>query len=257
MYTIPRSNTVRIHRYEWEGWTDVADIAAAHNIALDLVSADWGQWLQKPDGTWPHGYITGSGLPMKFVRSDGTLTSVYQQLTNLTDDQLLPAQEGPEGLTGSQAVAVSQALIDASLAGNYSALTELHHVDYYASTPSLQVCLTGVIDYARSKSVPVWNADQWLSFTQTRHDANFSNIAWNAGAGVLSFNLTSAATGNTLSTILPLTYGGQTLQSVTVDGAPASFSVQTIKGTNRGVRRHGCRQSRRQRHLWRPDPHAD
>src|SRR5512143_1693512 len=162
-YTVPRSNTVRIHRYEWQGWTDPADIETTHNIALDDSFAGWGKRLQKPDGTWPHGYMTGSGLPMKFVRPDGTLTSVYQQLTNLTDDQLLPAQAGPEGLTGSQAVLVSQALLDASLAGNYSAQTELHHVDYYATTSSLQQWLTGDVDYARSKAVPIWNADRWLS----------------------------------------------------------------------------------------------
>ena len=70
-----------------QGWTDAADIAAAHGIALDTSFYHWGPWLQKPDGTWPHGYITGSGLPMKFVRADGTLTSVYQQLTEMADDQ--------------------------------------------------------------------------------------------------------------------------------------------------------------------------
>ena len=46
---------------------------------------------------------------------------------------------------------MSQGLIDASLAGNYSALTELHHVDYYASKPDLQAWLTGNIDYARQQ----------------------------------------------------------------------------------------------------------
>ena len=33
----------------------------------------------------------------------------------------------------------------------------------------------------------MWNADQWLSFTETRHDANYKNIVWNASTGVLSF----------------------------------------------------------------------
>ena len=229
-YTVPKSLTVRTHRLEWEGWTNAADIAAAHGIAMDVSFYHWGQWLQKPDGTWPHGYITGSGLPMKFIREDGTLTSVYQQLTEMADDHLFADQDGYEGLTGSQAVALSQSLIDASLAGYYSALTDIHHVDIYNTSSNSQTWAAGVTDYARSKGVPMWNADQWLSFTQTRHDANFSNITWNAG--VLSFNLTSAATGNTLSTILPLTYGGQTLRSVTVDGSPATFSTQTIKGTN-------------------------
>src|SRR5512141_3102057 len=231
-YTVPRSNTVRIHRYEWQGWTDGADIKTAHNIALDVSFAGWGKWLQKPDGTWPHGYMTGSGLPMKFVRPDGTLTSVYQQLTNLSDDQLLPAQDGPEGLTASQAVLVSQALMDASLAGNYSAQTELHHVDYYATTSSLQQWLTGVVDYARSKGVPIWNADRWLRFTQTRHDANFSNIVWNASSGVLSFTIAMTATpGLTPTTILPLNYAHKPLTAVTLDGGTYTFTVPTINAT--------------------------
>ena len=229
-YTVPKSATVRTHRVEWEGWTNAADVAAAHDIAMDVSFYHWGQWLQKPDGTWPHGYITGSGLPMKFIRADGTIVPVYQQLTQMADDHLFADQDGYEGLTRSQAVALSQSLIDASLAGDYSALTDIHHVDIYNTSSNSANLGAGHVDYARSKGVPIWNADQWLSFTQTRHDANFSNITWNAG--VLSFNLTTAATGNTLSTILPLTYGGQTLQSVTVDGSPATFSTQTIKGTN-------------------------
>jgi hypothetical protein len=232
-YTVPRSNTVRDHQLAWQGWTDAADIAAAHNLGIDFSFYSWGPWLQKPDGTWPHGYITGSGLPMRFVRTDGTLTSVYQQLTELADDQLFAGQGGFEGLTGSQAVSLSQSMIDASLAGNYSALTDIHHVDNYSTNPQLSIWLTGDIDYARSKGVPVWNADQWLSFTQTRHDANFTNIAWNSSSGVLSFNTVMTATpGVTATTMLPVNYGGRPLQSVLVDGAINGLSVQTIKSTN-------------------------
>ena len=122
-------------------------------------------------------------------------------------------------MTGSQAVAVSQGLIDASLAGNYSALTESITSIITPAIP-ISMWLTGVIDYARSKSVPVWNADRWLSFTQTRHDANFTNMSLECrAAGVLSFNIAMAATaGLTPTTMLPLSYGGRPLQSVTVDG---------------------------------------
>ena len=196
---------------------------------MDFSFYHWGQWLQKPDGSWPHGYITGSGLPMKFIRADGTLTSVYQQLTEMADDQLFTSQGGFEGLTGAQAVALSQSLIDASLAGYYSALTDIHHVDNYSIGSDVQIWAKGAADYARSKGVPVWNGDQWLSFTQTRHDANFANISWNAGT--LSFDTTMAATGQTVSTILPLTYGGQTLQSVTVDGVPGQLQRPDHQGS--------------------------
>jgi len=200
---------------------------------MDTSFYHWGNWLQKSDGTWPHGYITGSGQPMKFVRSDGTLTSLYQQLTELVDEQLvLGTDTAIEGLTGSQGISVSQQLIDSSLAGDYAALMTQFHVDYYQNGDP-QVWAEGTLDYARSKGVPIWNADQWLSFVQARHDANYNSVTWNSTLGALSFNLTANATpGITLTTMLPLTYSGLSLQSVSVDGAPQSVSVQTIKGVN-------------------------
>ncbi len=233
-YTLAtRSNTIRIHQLAWEGWTAAADIEAAHNLGIDFSYYHWGPWLQKPDSTWPHGYITGSGLPMKFVRADGTLTSVYQQLTEMADDQLFAGLAGLEGLTGAQAVALSQSLIDASLAGNYSALTDIHHVDNYSTNPELAIWLTGDIDYARSQGVPVWNADRWLAFTQTRHDANFSNITWDSGAGKLSFDLAMMATADiSPTTILPAEYSGKPLNSVTLDSGTYTFTLQTINSAN-------------------------
>ena len=232
-YSASRSNTVRIHRIEWEGWADGADVEATYGIGMDFSFYHWGAWLQKPDGTWPHGYFTGSGLPMRFIRSDGTIIPVYQQLTELADDQIFADHGGFEGLTGAQAVALSQSLVDASLAGNYSALVEHHHVDIYNTSTGSQTWLTGSADYAHSQGVPIWNGDQWLSFTAARHDAEFSNIAWDGGAGILSFDITIAGTaGAQPTTILPFSYGGRTLESVTVDGGSATFSSQTINSVN-------------------------
>ncbi len=87
--------------------------------------------------------------------------------------------------------------------------------------------------YANAHGIPIWSADQWLSFTETRHDANYTDVAWDTGAQTLSFNLAATSTvGVTLTTILPLSYGGNNLLSVTVDGLPHSYSVQTVKGVN-------------------------
>ena len=49
--SVPRSPTVRTHALQWQGWTDAADIAAAHGIALDTSFYHWGPWLRKSDGT--------------------------------------------------------------------------------------------------------------------------------------------------------------------------------------------------------------
>jgi hypothetical protein len=223
------SPTVRHHQVAWKGWTDAADIAVAHGMALDTNFYHWGPWLKKPDGTWPHGYITGSGQPMRFIRADGTILPLYQQLTELSDEQLMGAVSGAgyEQLNGAQAITVSQQLIDTGLAGDYAALMTQFHVDYYGFEDP-QVWAEGTLDYARSKGVPIWNADQWLSFTATRHDAEFQDVVWDSAAGRLSFTLSTAATSNTLSILLPPAFGGQTLESVQVDGAaaqPLDFDV--------------------------------
>jgi glutathione S-transferase len=120
------------------------------------------------------------------------------------------------------------AMMDASLAGDYAAVLTQFHVDYYSTD---QPWAEGTLDYASAHGVPIWNADQWLDFVETRHDANFTDLAWNNIAGTLSFNLAATTTvGISLTTMLPLSYGGRNLQTVTLDRNPASFSSQTIKG---------------------------
>ena len=230
-FSSPQSRTVRNHQVVWQGWTDAADIAVAHGIALDTNFYHWGPWLKKPDGTWPHGYITGSGQAMKFIRADGTILPIYQQLTQLVDEHLLGViSPNLENLNGTQAIGVSRQLIDASQAGDYAALMTQNHVDYYGYGDP-QVWAEGTLDYARSLGVPIWNADQWLNFVETRHDANYSGVAWDGTAGSLTFNLSANPTpGITLTTLLPLTYDARGLQSVTVDGVAHSFSVQSVKG---------------------------
>ena len=230
-FTTPMSRTARNHLVAWNGWTDAAEIAAAHNIGLDANFYHWGAWLKKADGTWPHGYITGSGQPMKFVRADGRLLPIYQQLTELVDEQLISGIGfGLEGLSGRQALHVSRQMIDASLAGDYAALMTQLHVDYYGFGDP-QVWAEGTLDYARQKGVPIWNAGQWLDFTETRHDARLSGLSWVPSSGQLSFTVQStAATTHTLTLMLPVSAATGSLFNVTVDGAVGTQSIQTVKG---------------------------
>lgn len=233
-FSSPKSRTVRNHQVAWVGWTDAAEYAVAHGIALDTDFYHWGPWLRKPDLTWSHGYVTGSGQPMKFIKSDGTILGLYQQLTQLVDEQMiLGAGDAFEGLNAAQGTAVSRELIDASQAGYYSALMTQFHVDYF-SNGDPRVWAEGTMDYARQLGIPMWNADRWLAFTETRHDANYNDVVWNAASGTLTFSLSAnPVSGINLTSMLPVNYQGRTLQTVRVNGAPTSFSVQTIKGVSR------------------------
>ena len=234
-YNISMSRTVRNHQVAWAGWTDSADYAASIGIAMDTSFYDWGAWLQKPDGTWPHGYITGSGQPMKFVRADGTIIPVYQQLTELIDEQLLGVvSPNLENLNGTQAITVTQQMIDASLSGYYEALVTQNHVDYYGFGDP-QVWAEGMMSYANTKGIPIWNADSWLNFTEARHDTNYTNLVWNPNNKILNFTLNSrTSNGANLTTMIPLTYGGNALKGVLVDNVVSPVTQKTVNGVNVG-----------------------
>ena len=228
-FSSSKSRTVRHHELAWLGWTDAVDLEVAHNTAMDANFYHWGNWLQKGDGSWPHGYFTGSGLPMKFIKSNGSILNSYQLLTELVDEQMIIGAGGAyEQLTPAQALDVSRNLIDASQAGYFSALMAQFHVDYLSSS---QNWVEGILSYANSQGIPLWNADSFLSFTETRHDANYTDIAWSDLTKTLTFNLESGTScPSTLTTLLPASYNGQTLDSVRVDGNQASISIQPVNG---------------------------
>src|SRR6185369_1658786 len=116
----------------------------------------------------------------------------------IVDEQLFPIAGGFEGLNIPQALAVSQGLIDASEAGDYAALMTQFHMDY-DSWGEVEGWVTGTLDYAHSKGIPIWNADQWLNFTETRYAVNYANFNWNSAYNKLTFNLTAPTqTGTTL-----------------------------------------------------------
>ena len=230
-YSSPKSRTVRNHQIAWLGWTDAADLQVAHGIALDTDFYHWGPWLQKGDGSWPHGYITGSGQPMKFIQASGTIIDDYQLLTEIVDEQMMfGAGEGYEQLSYSQALDVTKSLIDASQAGDYAALAAQFHVGYFSTT---QPWLLGTMDYATNLGIPKWNADTFLTYTEVRHDANYTDIAWNDPSGTLTFNLESRPScPSNLTTLLPRNFNGRDLASVNVDGSPVNINIQPVNGVD-------------------------
>jgi hypothetical protein len=245
-FSSPKSRTVRNHQVAWSGWggagpNDAARIAVDQGMAMDTNFYHWGPWLKKSDGSWPHGYITGSGQPMKFMTEQGEILPLYQQLTQLVDEQLLGEIDPPrdtdglrksgfEELNGTQAISVSKKLIDSSLSRDYAALMTQFHVDYFRYA-SVKPWAEGTMDYAKSKGVPIWNADEWLNFTETRHDARFDNLIWDAKTGEMRFTLQSPTkTPAQLTLMFPVKGYTGDLIGVTVDGAAKTTTVKQIKG---------------------------
>ncbi len=83
------SRTVRNHQIAWEGWVDAAQVAVNHGMGLDDSFYTWGPPVMYQNGTQAHGYINGSGLPMRFINQSGQIIPLYQQVTSLVDEQLV------------------------------------------------------------------------------------------------------------------------------------------------------------------------
>jgi|GEM_PF-584786 len=215
--------TSRTHQVRWTGWTDAASIQAARGIQMDFNSYQWGPWLTNA-GSPALGYLNGGGLPMRFVESNGNILSIYQQHTSLVDEFIAP-QAGLAGLSLQQAVAASQATIDAAIDLYHVPIATQFHVDYFYPTNSDWATQTA--DYARTRGAVSMTADAWLAFTLERAATAMSNSSWSNNT--LTFSV--AAGGGNQTLLLPLQHRGGSLTGVTRNGSSVSFTTLAINGT--------------------------
>jgi hypothetical protein len=233
-YGLPPLKHYRTFDNAWEGWSRGAEIAAAAGYRMDLNTMHVGKWLQKPDGGWARGHFTGGGRPIPFVKADGTIVDVYQQPTQLYDQQLMPINSNFENLAlPAGGIAATRGLIDRSIGRDYAALALNVNVDYTFPEPMQWVSDT--IRYAAAKGVPSLSMNEWLRFTDVRRGARYTNVSYDAPTGVLNFTLVASATsGVSLTVMLPTIYRGRSLVTATVDGAPVTIARDLVKQSEYG-----------------------
>ncbi|MEI7555275.1 fibronectin type III domain-containing protein, partial [Candidatus Chlorohelix sp.] len=220
-YGTRTSQTVRIHMVQWQGWTDAATTGAAHGYLMDYSPYRYGKWLKKPDNTWARGYMTGSGLPMKYIDINGQIIDYYGQYTEITDDQL-SWQGSPESLSDAQSYVVAKQAIDSSENGNYQAIAYQLHVD----NNGLPAWEGNSLGYARSLGIPILNADQWLDFTNNRYNSSFSAVKWTSNS--LSFSVSVPPTQTMQTVVVPASLSFGNLGSLTVNGTNYSYTTKSI-----------------------------
>jgi hypothetical protein len=229
------SPTVRTHKIAWKGWVEPARLQAAYGMRMNLDYYHVGPAFRTPDGRWVFGHFTGSGLPMKFVDESGEILNIYQQATQLADDHLLPLHWGGHAnFTVDQAVQVSRGMFDRSLAGGYAAIGAIFHVDPYGEgepwgTTAAQY-LDGTLKYAAEHDIPIWTAQDWLRFWETRYAAQMEAVNWEAEGNRLSFTVESEATGFTLTVLLPDDQDGRPVAEAQVDGKVVSTGRRRVGG---------------------------
>jgi hypothetical protein len=117
---------------------------------------------------------------------------------------------------------VATDLLDRSLNGDYCAICGQFHVDPFQVggevAEKARIFLEGVLDYARERGIPILSAQEWLDFTDLRHDTELTSLTWDPAASTLTFRLLPPnQPASTLTLLLPARHNERTLVSVNVD----------------------------------------
>lgn len=208
--SVPAPATHRMHCVAWSDWASQPKVERANGIRLDTNYYYYpGSWIAaKP------GFMTGSGLPMRFADTDGSLIDVYQANTEITDE------------SGQGEPSTINALLDGAVGANgyYGAFVANIHTDNAASLDS-----DAIVAAAQARGVPIVSAKQLLDWTDGREQSAFTALTWSGGTLGFKIRADHRATG--LSAMLPTKAGPRTLQAITVNGSVSvPFTTRTIKG---------------------------
>jgi len=211
----PPSQTNRTHCVLWSDYDSEPTILLNHGIRLDTTYYYWPDlWVQGRPGLF-----TGSGLPMRYADRNGNTINIYQAPTQFPDETTTfvwpdNANTIMDNALGSQ--------------GFYAVITlNLHTdtaIDYYSND---------IVASAQSRGIPVVSALQMLTWLDGRNNSTFRGISWSANT--LSFTVGAASGARNLQVMVPATTPSGNLASLTLAGAPVTYSLQTIKGLQYAV----------------------
>ena len=167
------------------------------------------------------GNYTGSGLSMKFADNNGLIVNTYQHLCNVYDQQYMEHRDS----TGFYNC--FKGLMDRSLNNEtYSYISiKAHNDEYFFS----KIPLLNMLNYAKSKGVPVWTAIQLLDFLKAKDESTFTDISWKNNRLSLKIESSLKHSSN-LSCLIPFMYAGKKVTSVLVNEIPQSYLIKKIKG---------------------------
>jgi Domain of unknown function (DUF4082)/Bacterial Ig-like domain/Bacterial Ig domain len=201
--------TQRHHCIAWSDWSSGAEVQFAYGMRLDTSYYYWPpSWVNGVPGLF-----TGSAMPMRFAKLDGSFVDVFQAATQMTDE------------SGQAYPYTVNTLLDRALGeeGYYGAYTVNAHTDVATIIES-----DTVVASAQARGVPVITAQQMLTWLDARNASSFGAFGFNAG--VLTFSVTKDPAANGLQGMLPLRAGNQLLTGLTRNGNAATITTSAIKG---------------------------
>jgi len=155
--------------------------------------------------------MTGSGLPMRFSKSNGEIIDVYQQETHLVDEVFFSHPKAIEGL-------IERATGPEEFYGAFGT-----HFDFHNRFAPM------VIEIARKRQVPMVSAKQMLEWQDARSHSNVEAVQWNGEGLQFSISANERAEG-LLTAMIPMEAKGLRLTALKRGNTHVAFGITTIKG---------------------------
>jgi hypothetical protein len=193
----------------WGDYDTQPQVELSHNIRFDTNYYYWpGKWVQNRPGLF-----TGSGMPMRFARRDGSLIDVYQATTQMTD-------ESNQTYPFTVDTLLSNALGKQEYYGVFT-------VNMHNDQPHSQGA-DAVISSALSRHVPIVTASQMLKWLDGRNGSAFQNLNWSGGQ--LSFTIAVGTGGNGIQALLPMMSASGNLVGLSSNGVEVRREARVIAG---------------------------
>ncbi len=148
--TLDAPATNRTHCIAWSDWATQPKVEKQKGIRLDTNYYYWPPgWVNDRPG-----FMTGSGMPMRFADLDGTVIGVYQAATQMTDE------------SGQSFPFTIDELLDKALGteGYYGVMNANMHTD-----SASHACSDAIIASAQTSGIPVVTARQLLTWLDGRN----------------------------------------------------------------------------------------
>jgi hypothetical protein len=204
---LPAQAGHRFHCLVWSDWLTQAKVELSHGMRFSL---DYYYWPP----TWANGrpgMFTGSGMPMRFADTDGSMIDVYQGVSQLVNENGIDYN-----------VDVNTLLDNATGSSGYYGMFGTH--DDYRDVAFCNAAIAS----AKSHNVPIISVKQALTWLDGRNNSSFGNMSWSNNT--LTFSVTARSNANNIRAMLPFNSATGQLLSITRNGSPVTFTQQTIKG---------------------------
>ncbi len=206
---VPPPVSNRIDCVTWGDYDTQPQVELAHGIRFDTNYYFWPKkWVRNRPGLF-----TGSGMPMRFAKLDGSIVDVYQAATQMTDESM-------QGYPYTVDTLLSNATGKPEY---YGVFTANMHNDRVQSSGA-----DAIVEAARSFHVPIVSAAQMLKWLDGRNASSFQNLTWSAGQ--LRFTTAVGTGGNGIQVLLPMSSGGGKLVSLTLDGREVATQTRVVTG---------------------------